>query len=182
MMVIENPTVVRNADGSINIEESHVIIQDQRGGTSKGFLEEEVDGKTVHFNSARWLKMTFKELYEKNYIPVTIAELIGEKQYDKATVTVEDSECKNLDDVKSAVITSNYPIAVIRMTVTDSDNETFVLDRVLVHSASTDGPAKSYDMADWETLQGLENGCYKRLKIDVVVSTGEQFPIANIKP
>lgn len=182
MMVIEEPTVVRNADGSINIEESYVIIQDQRGGTSKGFLEEEVDGKTVYFNSARWLKMTFKDLYEKNYIPVTVAELIGEKTYDKASASLKGEECETLADVKSAEITANYPIAVIRMTVTDRDNEEFVLDRVLIHSASTGGPAREYNMQDWDTLQGLEDGCYKWLRIDVVVSTGEFFTVANIKP
>ena len=63
MMVIENPTVAYTSDGNIDIENSYIIIQDQRGGTGKSFLEEEVDGRIIHYNSARHLKMTFAELY-----------------------------------------------------------------------------------------------------------------------
>lgn len=183
MMVIEAPTVIRTSDGTIDTEQSFVYIQDQRGGTSKGFLEEEVDGHTVYYNSARRLKMTFKELYEKNYIPVTIAELTGEKPYEKATVTVQGMEdgCKRLSDAQSAIIESNYPIAVIKLTVTDNDGNQQVLDRILIHSAAMEGPAKNYDLSDWDALTYLDTSLYKKAKIEVVVSTGEIFIIGEFR-
>ena len=180
MMVIENPTVVRSADGSIDIENSYVMIQDQRGGTSKGFLEEKVDGKIIHYNSARSLKMTFKELYEKNYIPVTIAELTGEKAYEKANVTLQDGKCKSLSAAQSAVIESNYPIAVIRLKATDNNDAVVTVDRILIHSAEMAGPAKNYDMTEWDTLQTLDTSLYTAIWVEVIVSTGECFTVLDI--
>lgn len=181
MMVIENPTVVYDDKKSIDIENSFVIIQDQRGGTSKGFLEEEVDGRKVFYNSARHLKMTFKELLEKNYIPVTVAEFTGEKSYDKAEVKLQGEKCKKLEDAQSAVIESNYPIAVINMILTDNDGNEAVFDRVLIHSASTAGPARTYDLSEFDSLQTPDTENYKRLKIEVVISTGERFILVDVK-
>lgn len=181
MMVIENPTVVYNSDGTIDTENSFIIIQDQRGGTGKGFLEEEVDGHKVYFNSARYLKMTFAELHKKNYIPVTIAELNGQKPYDKATATLRSASCKTLSDAQCAVIEANYPIAVINMILTDNDGNTAVADRELIHSASTAGPARSFDLSDFDALQVLVPSGYKSLQIEVVVSTGERFVLIDIK-
>lgn len=181
MMVIENPTVVYAANGTIDTENSYIMIQDQRGGTSKGFLEEEVDGHTVYFNSARSLKMTFAELYNKNYIPVTVAELNGEKPYDKAEVKLQGEDCKKLSEAQSAVVESNYPLVTLNMIVTDNDGNKTVYDRELIHSASTAGPAKSYDLSDWDALQELDTEGYNKLQIEVVVSTGERFILIDIK-
>ena len=181
MMVIENPTVVYLSDGTIDTENSFILIQDQRGGTGKGFLEEKVDGRTVYYNSARSLKMTFAELLKKNYIPVTIAELIGEKDYEKATATLQGEKCSNLSDARSAVIEANYPIAVINMILTDEEGKSAVADRVLIHSASTNGPARSYDLSDFDALQELDTTGYKKLQIEVVVSTGERFLLIDIR-
>lgn len=181
MMVIENPTVVYASDGTIDTENSFIMIQDQRGGTGKGFLEEEVDGHTVHFNSARSLKMTFAELHKKNYIPVTVAELIGDKPYDKAKVTLQGDNCKKLSDVQSAVIEANYPIATINMILTDNDGNTAVFDRELIHSASTSGPARTFNLEDFDALQTLDASGYKKLQIEVVISTGQRFLLIDIR-
>lgn len=181
MMVIENPTVVRDAAGNIDIENSFIMIQDQRGGTSKGFLDEEVDGRTVHFNSARSLKMTFKELLEKNYIPVTCAEFTGEKAYEKAQVQLQGEKCKTLADARNAVIESNYPLVTINMILTDDDGNKAVYDRELIHSASTQGPAKIFALSDFDALQELNTAGYKKLQLEVVVSTGERFILVDIK-
>ncbi len=181
MMVIENPTVARDANGAIDIEKSFVIIQDQRGGTSKGFLDEEVDGHTVHFNSARYLKMTFKELLDKNYIPVTCAEFIGEKAYEKADVKLQGQKCKNLTDAQSAIIEANYPLVSINMILTDNDGNKAVYDRELIHSASTEGPARSFDLQEFDALQELDTSGYKKLQIEVVVATGERYILIDIK-
>lgn len=174
MMAIEEPTVIYAADGSFDTENSYIMVQDQRGGDRTGFLEEEVNGHTVHFNSARNMKMTFAELLKKNYIPVTVAEFVGTKAYDKAQVTLS-SKCKKLSDAQTSVIESNYPIAVINLIVTDNFGATSVYDKVLIHSASSAGPARSYDLSTWDALQELDTSAYKKVQVEVVVSTGERF-------
>ncbi len=180
MMVIEEPTIQHTPNGNISADASFVYIQDQRGGTSKGFLEEEVDGRTVHYNSARKLKMTFRELFEKNYIPVTVAEFTGEKAYDKAEAKLQGEQCKTLDEAKSAVIEANYPIAVINMILTDTEGESAVSDRILIHSATADGPARTYDLSAFSSLQELDPTGYTKLQIEVVLSTGERFILVDI--
>ena len=181
MMVIEDPTVVYLNDGTIDTENSFIMIQDQRGGTGNGFLKEEVNGHIVHFNSARSLKMTFAELLKKNYIPVTVAEFIGQKNYDKAEVKLTGEKCKNLTDAQAAVIEANYPIAVLNLIITDNEGTESVYDKVLIHSASTSGPARSYDMSDWDALQNLDADSCKKLQVEVVISTGERFVLIDIK-
>ena len=182
IMVIEKPTVVRNGDGTVAMDASYVYIQDQRGGTSKGFLEEIVDGKTVQFNSARRLKMTFRELYEKNYIPITVAEFTGEKAYEHASVTLTTGACSTLEQAKAAIIEANYPIAVLRLVVTDNAGTETVLDRVLIHSSTPEGPARSYNTANWAALQEVTAGSYQKLRIEVLVSTGQVLTPIDITP
>lgn len=182
IMVIEKPAVVKNGDGSIDMASSYVYIQDQRGGSSKGFLEEVVDGKTVYYNSARRLKMTFQELYEKNYIPVTVAEFTGEKAYDHAQLSLPKGSCETLDQAKTAVLEANYPIAVIRLVVTDQSGSEQVLDRVLIHSSAMEGPARSYDLSRWAALQNITAGSYTKLRIEIVLSTGQTFSPIDITP
>lgn len=181
MMVIENPVVVYHPSGTIDIENSYIMIQDQRGGTSKGFLEEEVDGRIIQYNSARRLKMTFKELYEKNYIPVTIAEFTGAKAYDKAEVTLPNGECNSVDQLKTAMVQANYPIAVINILGTDSEGNEVEIEKILIHSASTEGPAREYDLGRSDAA-GMDLSGYKRIKVEVVVSTGERFVPISFRP
>lgn len=180
MMVIEEPTVEYLADGSIDAENSYLLLQDQRGGTRQGFIEEEVDGKTIQFNSERSLQISFSQLLSENYIPVTTAEFTGEKAYESAEVTL-DTKCRNLEDLQTAVITSNYPIAVINLIVTDNDNVTAVQERVLISGSSAQGPERTYDLSDWDELYYLDTDTCKRVKLEVVVSTGQRFILANVR-
>lgn len=180
MMVIENPTV-KYTDGAIDIEKSYVIIQDQRGGrTSKEFYEVKDGNTTVYFNSGTALKMTFKTLLEKNYIPVTLAEFTGEKAYEKAVVTTQGKTCKALKDLQNVMIESNYPIAFISAKLVDSKGNTSELDKILFHGANGEGPAKTYNFSQWETLHTMNTEGYSKLRIEVVVSTGERFTVADI--
>ncbi len=176
MMVIEEPVVFYNADGTIDQQKSYIMIQDQRGGkTSKKFYEIMDGDTTVYFNSATALKMDFATLIEKNYIPVTIAEFTGAKAYDEATVNTQGKECTKFKDLQNVMIESNYPIALIRaVLVSENGNET-ELDKILFHGANGDGPAKTYNLSQWETLHTLETKNYASIKIEVVVSTGQCF-------
>jgi hypothetical protein len=181
MMVVMSPTVVYDVDGAIDTEASYVVIQDQRGGrTSTTFYEEKESGHTIYYNSQRSMKMTFQTLLDKNYIPVTLAEFIGQKAYEKAEVTTQGKTFKTLNDVQNAVIESNYPIALISIVVAGKSNEHEV-KKILFHGANGTGPAKTYDLSKVEELQTLETKNYKTLRIEVVVSTGERFVPIEIK-
>lgn len=181
MMAIEPPVVAYNSDGTIDTENSYIMIQDQRGGrTSKEFYKV-MDGNTVvYFNSATSLKMTFETLLEKEYIPITIAEFTGAKPYDKAEVTTQGKACTKFKDLQNVMIESNYPIAFISAIVVDKNGKETELDKILFHGANGDGPAKTYNLSQWETLHMLDINDYKKVRIEVVVSTGQRFTPVEI--
>lgn len=181
MMVIEPPVIVYNPDGTINTENSYVLIQDQRGGrTSTSFYEVKDGNTTVYFNSGNALKMTFSTLLNKNYIPVTLAEFTGEKAYEKATVTTQGKTCDELKDLQNVMIESNYPIAFISAVLVNKKGNETELDKILFHGANGDGPPTTYNLSQWETLHTLETVNYKTLRIEVVVSTGERFVVVEV--
>lgn len=176
MMVVEAPHVEYNADGTINVDASFVHIQDQRGGRgSDTFYEERVSDYTVFYNSQRYMKITFAELLKKNYIPITLAEFIGTKKYEKAYVTTQGKVCEKFKDLQNVMIESNYPLAFISAIVVDKDGNETELDKILFHGANGDGPPTMYNLSQWEKLHTFNTEGYKRLRLEVVVSTGERF-------
>lgn len=176
MMVLEPPVVQHLPDGTIDAKNSYVMIQDQRGGRTSTTFYEVLDGNTtVYFNSGTYLKMTFETLISKNYIPVTLAEFTGEKTYEKAAVTTQGKACTELKDLQNVMIESNYPLAFISVTVVDKNGNETELDKILFHGANGDGPPRTYNLSQRETLHTLETKNYSKLRIEVVVSTGERF-------
>lgn len=176
MMAIEKPVVVYNVDGTINTKKSYITIQDQRGGKTAKEFYEVMDGETIiHFNSQTAMRMDFKTLLEKNYIPVTIAEFTGEKSYEKAVVTTQGKKCTAFKDLQNVMLESNYPIAFISAVLVDKNGNESELDKILFHGANGDGPPKTYNLSQWETLHTLETKNFASIKIEVVVSTGERF-------
>ncbi len=175
MMVVEAPVVQYLPDGSIDAENSYVLIQDQRGGnTSTTFFEAKENGRTVHYNGRTSYKFTFNKLLEHNYIPVTTAEFLGTKAYDQAEVTV-DGTCNSFDDLSAQTVRSNYPLAVVNVIATAKDGTDTVIDRALFSAAGTTGVARSYDLEELELPESLPEDTYNRIKVEVVVSTGQRF-------
>lgn len=182
MMVVEAPHVVYKTDGSIDVEESYVYIQDQRGGrSSTTFIEEKVDDYTVFYNSQRHLKITFAELMKKNYIPITLAEFIGTKKYEEATVSTQGKVCEKFKDLQNVMIESNYPLAFIRAVAVDKKGNEKEVDKILFHGASGDGPPTTYNLSQWETLHTFDTEGYARIRLEVVVSTGQRFTPVTIE-
>ena len=179
MMVLEPAHVVYKPDGTIDLEKSYVNIQDQRGGDGNGFYDQTINGNVIHYSGRTSYNYTFAKLLEKNYIPVTTAEFIGEKPYEAATVTVDDSICTDLDALMAVTVESNYPLAVIRVTAIDANGNETVLDRALFSGAAETGVPRSYTLGEmelWSTFSENEaNKPGTQLRIDVIVSTGETF-------
>lgn len=174
MMVIEEPVVVYKKDGSIDSENSYLIIQDQRGGDNTSTIEV-VDGIEIPYNGRLRAKYTFEKLYEKDYIPLTTAEFAGKKTYDKATVTATDTNCKSLDALAEVSVESNYPLAIINIISINSKGKESVMARKTIGGASMYGVPKSYKLSDIENFSNLSPAKGEIIKIEVVVSTGERF-------
>jgi len=177
MMVIEEPKVVYLPDGSIDTANSYVMIQDQRAG-GETFYEHKIDGRTVYFSGRLSAKFTFDKLYEEDYIPVTIAEFTGEKAYDKAEVKTS-GDCSKLSDVLTTTIESNYPLAVINITVTDAEGNITLIDKVCASGYAVTGVPRTYALGTNEELNEFiasqdDYAGYKFL-VEVVVATGERF-------
>lgn len=174
MMVIEAPVVVYLPDGTIDSANSYVIIQDQRAGGSTSFSEV-VDGQTIAYSGRISAQYTFDTLYEKNYIPVTAPEFTGEKAYEQASVTVNDANCSGFDQLTNITVASNYPLAVINViSVSDTGKET-ILERTTFGGASMHGVARSYKLSEMDTLEQVSPTPGSKIKLEVVVSTGERF-------
>ena len=178
MMVIEPPVVVHLADGSIDTASSYVVIQDQRAG-GKTFYEHKIDGHKLYFSGRTSAKYTFDNLYEKDYIPVTTAEFLGEKAYDKATVTVQSGDCSSMEDLANITIEANYPLAVINVIVTDAEGNKTTIDKILISGSSANGIPRSYSFKEIDTLKDFTDSSLNvsgnTVQVEVVVATGERF-------
>lgn len=187
IMAIKDAHVAYKADGTIDTTSSYILIQDQRGGNGEGFYEQIKDGETIRYSGRTSYSYTFKILLEKNYIPVTTAEFQGEKAYDQATLDVSNEACGNINELQQITLSSNYPLAVIRLVATDETGTRTVLDRVLFSGANDNGVPRTYALADMESVMNLASNEQCKpgttISIDVIVSTGDtftpiEFPIA----
>ncbi len=175
LMVIEEPVVVRYPEGTIKSEESYVIIQDQRGGIGAGFYDVEHEGYTVHHNGRIREKFTFAELLKENFIPITAAEFIGEDKYERAKVTTSGGDVNNFTDIPNITVKANYPIAVLKLIVTDNNGKEEILERVLFHAYDKEGAPREYDLGELTKLAYINPTVTKRIRVEVTVSTGEVF-------
>ena len=175
MMVIEKPVVVYNADGTIDAANSYVMIQDQRGGqNSTSFYEVEENGTILHFSGRTSAQITFQKLYEDRYIPVTCAEFLGLKPYEKAEVSV-NTQAASIEALSAVTVTSNYPLAVINLIGTDSDGNKTIINRTCFSGSATQGVPRQYCLNMMERIDTLSGSDYTSVSVEVVVSTGERF-------
>ena len=118
IMCVENH-VVRNADGSIDPEESYIIQIDQ--AQSWKDLEQS-NGEPISIKTGLDTKRSYKDLFEDNYLPFTFAEFLG-------TDPVEDTECLfsysgkeiTVTKLRQVIITSNYGMSDIYVNVKRKD-------------------------------------------------------------
>ena len=191
MMVIAPATVVYNLDGSINAEESYLEIQDQRAGTGSLFYtQEDPSGETLHFSGRTYAKYTFAQLYSDWYIPVTTAEFMGTEEYTPATVKVEAGKdtLTTAEDLFSGLLTSNFPMCIIKVVLSDGENDTLLVRTYMDKTHVKSGQARSFSLsflrADYtaaDAQQYMEKGENYTLRLDVTVSTGEVITVSQVE-
>lgn len=179
MMVIEHSVVVYTPDGSIDLINSYVMIQDQRGGQNNtSFYEVVEDGVTLHFSGRTSAKITFQKLYEDGYIPLTCAEFMGTKPYEKASVSVSE-QANTIDGLCNITINANYPLAVINLIITDAKGNKTVADSTFFNGSAIEGVPRTYQLSKMEGIAKLPQSADatpgNTISIEVVVATGERF-------
>lgn len=170
MMVIEKPTVVYYENGKINPKSSYVIIQDQWSSGETVV----VDGEVIKYTGRLNKKFTFSELYKSTYIPLTVAEFIGTKAYDKASVSVNNPNCNSLRELPKLSVESNYPLAVINIISVDSKGNQTVLARKMFNGGDMQGVPRKFNLSEMDITK-LSPKFGSTVKLEVVVSTGERF-------
>ncbi len=187
MMLLEEPHIVRNADGTINGKESTITVQEQMRGhrsTSMEYVKKE-DGETRNY-SGRWdAQRTFDYLFGEGYIPVTCKEFIGESPYIMPSVSL-DREVTSLDELPEAFVKSQYMICAFHTRLVDSDgNVVFSRNKATSYSEMTSGKLKNYPLKSLSISRtGLSRstglkGAYT-LEIDCIDATGSEFEVIRL--
>lgn len=120
-VMVSSVHVVRNQDGSINGDESYVLVLEQVSGNLAGeatYYDEAID-QTVYIGCGVDNKMTFRALYKIGYLPITCKELID------PTPLAEEHVSDSVDMLSEAtaltgVLESNYRISHATMTIYDA--------------------------------------------------------------
>ena len=121
VMCTAAPVVVRNADGTINGEESYLCITEQAQKWTEQVTQ---DGQSYLMKPSVDDKRTFAKLFEKGYLPFTFAEFLGKHP-------IEDTVCElshkgdtiTARELFKTHITSNYGIFDAYATITDDEGK-----------------------------------------------------------
>ena len=120
-MFTKRPTVVRNEDGTINGDESYVIMGEQVCYTANpNHIRIAPDGSHYIAQGCVNIKYSFKNLFDTGYIPYTFAELIGTKKVDLAEVWVSEKKDEyTAENIASLTVSGNYNVSDVFLNVTD---------------------------------------------------------------
>lgn len=118
-MLSQDAVVVRNADGTINGEESYIIYLDQ----GSGWTDKTFDGNTIPVQGGVDEKVSFQRLYSAGYLPFTFAEFQGEDPIEETCITtsLDTLETVTTTQLADATVTANYSISHITLSVTDEN-------------------------------------------------------------
>ena len=191
MMLIEDATVVRDAEGNIDPIQSYVMLQDQAAGTGDKFYEHTGEDGNVYNYTGRTgpiaVKMTFKELFDATYIPVTTAEFLGLETYAKPEVGFTKEGCASFEDLVAGAVTCNYPMSLLKLIATDAEGKETTLHTVYFNRKDVqgsapgmmDGKARNYKFSSDrlvvdEAVNALASGEYT-ITVVATAPNGEVF-------
>ena len=182
-MVISYPLVKYKKDGSVDLNKSFITVQDQRGGVGSEFYEREEGSEIIRYSGCVSVEYTFANLLKKGFLPVTTAEFAGTKPYEACTVSIDKKNCKTIDQLRSATISSNYPLAVVNLIVADQFGNQTVMGRHLFNGADRGGVPREFALSELECLKNFADSQFNKpsyiIKVEVVPSTGQRFIVAE---
>jgi hypothetical protein len=143
VMIIADPVVMYNDDGTINGDESYVLIAEQKASfLTASPLKGGVDlysplnnrgityrimgnyaGNVVNDN-VKTMKWSFTHLYNEGFLPFTTPELAGKSVVEESYATISYSGATITPDIlKKHSISSNYPISDVNFEVRNDKGE-----------------------------------------------------------
>ena len=177
VMISEDATVVRDANGKIDPKASYVKVIDQTPGTVTDGKNEAGDNFTYEKNvDAKW---DFTKLLGGKYIPFTFAEWKGEDPIESSKTEIDyTGDSLSLENMKGIKITSNYGI-------TDAYVSVYNANGVEVYKLAIRSTVTSVKEVELTTMGGnintwgdattLDPATYDyTVKIYVQLSTGER--------
>ena len=179
MMIVSEPVVKRNADGTIDGQQSYLYITDQH--VKFETYQHPDGGDTCQYARYVERKFTFADLSAEKagYIPFTYKEWLGEDPIEVPEYTISHSgESITIDQIYKTTITSNYHLYDIYVSVYNADGvEVF---KTATHSDY----ASEYELkfgkvganvATWGKLENLDPANYEyTVKIYAQSGTGER--------
>lgn len=167
------PTVVRNADGTINGMESWLSIIEQ-GGVWEDAQSE--NGIPYQRECSMERRFTFYQLYNGAYIPYTFGELIGTDPIEETEVSFSHKEETITEkQLFNAKVTSNYHISDVYIYVYDDAGNEIYKHVVRVRIPSTKELKihkqvnRSYTWGSWDDVSAGDT-----VKVEVQLGTGER--------
>ncbi len=121
IMCSGKPNVVYNADGTINGEKSTFTKIDQ----GQAFRETtQSDGSKITVQGGIDRTQTFANAYKSGYLPFTFKEFLGTDPIETATASINlEGDTITPEVLRTAVISSNYSIADVYVTVFNAAGE-----------------------------------------------------------
>lgn len=121
-MAMEDAVTVRNEDGTINGDESYVVIVEQHAPLT---LRESEDGPVYNVGGVG-NQLSFNKLFQLSDIPFRVPELAGLMKVSKASFafTLEVVGAPTYAQLGDAKLACNYPISQVWLTVKDRTGKT----------------------------------------------------------
>ena len=119
-MVMENHPFYNGTE--IDGEKSYVLTVEQHSKLKSTWQGTDDDGAWVEVVGGIGTGYTYANLFEKGYIPLTIAEFTGDDPVEGAHAELDPlPEDPDLEALLASEIVSNYRISKVTYTVTDGD-------------------------------------------------------------
>ena len=160
-VIAEDPVIVKNAQGKINMSRSYVTCVEQ----TNSFDATRTDGvKTTWYLDHMY---TFDQLRTQDYVPITLpiySKDISECEVPYITLSDEITESQIQKDSLGCTVRSNFPIRYVHLDVYTKDG--VFVKRSMAYDMATSFAVglRKYSM---DLTNGLENGDYT-----LVVSAG----------
>ena len=192
ILMVDSVKLVNGKNGAIDGDRSYILYYDQNSGYSE---KNGINGKTVYASCSYQVRMTFKELFETGYIPVTCLELMDDEiEVEKEIVNDSISKSKLTKiNVTRGYIESNYYMSKLHMEITDaSGNVVYSANRYrdesnpkrIAFSWFTSEVAEEYknipiytDILDLNSLPAGEYHC----KVTAYLGTGSTYEVRDFQ-
>lgn len=173
IMCTKEPVVDYNDDGTINGENSYILITDQGAIWQDGVSP---NGLQYQYECSVDKKLTFAKLYESCYIPFTFADLLGTDPIEETEISFSHTgETITEKQLFSSKVNANYAISDIYVSVYDKDG-----NEIFKHAVRASVPATMelqvhkrmghvYTWGDWENVNAGDT-----VKVEVQLGTGER--------